>query len=203
MTGSSIPLTSIIGLREKSGSGEVLRMPSYLHFADVVSLSMVKALRSTLARNGGLDVESMRKTTCLNGSKTDCWGCGNQICIGCTTMSEIPDPETTDHVENCITVCSTCYYLHCCGSSGPQPQKVQTGQACRHGLKTKEFGTRARELCSLCSRRTKEEILLSRQGKETAELRQLESATAFCAVCESMLPAGSPRWWACSCLGTM
>ncbi len=113
-------------------------------------------------------------------------------------MRTVPDPETTDHVENCITVCSTCYYQHCC-TSGPQQHKVQAGQACRHGQKNnQEFGTRPRELCSLCNRRTTGEILQSRQRKEAAELKQLESATAFCAVCQSMLPAGSPRWWACS-----
>ncbi len=78
MNGPSAPLTRILGLQEKSMGA--LLMPSYLHFADVVSLSMVKALRGTLVQGGGDDLELLRKRTCVNGSKTDCWGCGNQIC---------------------------------------------------------------------------------------------------------------------------
>ena len=68
----------IIGLRERSGDS--LLVP-YLHFADVISISMVKAVRATLStRTRGFDRDLLRKETCINGSKTDCWGCGNQIC---------------------------------------------------------------------------------------------------------------------------
>ena len=201
----------IIGLRERSGDS--LLVP-YLHFADVISISMVKAVRATLStRTRGFDRDLLRKETCINGSKTDCWGCGNQICRvrleppgclfyiltlpqGCTTGRDVADPETTEHVENCITVCTSCYYKHCCESS--QFHQPQMGQTCRHVEKTKESEARPRELCSLCSHRETGEIQLSRQRKEAGELKQLESATAFCAVCESSLPAASPRWWACS-----
>ncbi len=74
----------IIGLREKSG--EALLIP-YLHFADVFSLSMVKALRPTVSTQTlGFDRELLRRETCINGSKTDCWGCGNQICRVCLEL---------------------------------------------------------------------------------------------------------------------
>lgn len=78
MNGPSVPITQVIGLQEESVGA--LLLPSYLHYADAVSLSMVKALRGTLAKGGGDDLELLRKRTCINGSKTDCWGCGNQIC---------------------------------------------------------------------------------------------------------------------------
>ncbi len=68
----------VLELQKRSGGG--LLIP-YLHFADVFSISMVKALRPTLStQTQGFDRELLRKETCINGSKTDCWGCGNQIC---------------------------------------------------------------------------------------------------------------------------
>ena len=56
----------------------------YLHFSDVMALAFAsRSLYKTIFSIHSFSIERLRLITCINGSKNECWACGNQICAVC------------------------------------------------------------------------------------------------------------------------
>lgn len=186
----------VFGLNTKDGQG--LLMVQYAHFSDVLSLTLLlKSIRWNIIQRKGFELKVLRRDSCVNGTKSDCWGCGNQICESCKFERRIHNPETTKHTEQCTAICSKCYYKHLRDSTPSFPSKP--GLTCSH-LSRGRSPLNVREICSLCNAGTNDQIQSSRQRKELAELNHLEAMKVFCTFCQTKMENG-PRWWVCSVCG--
>lgn len=101
----------------------------YSHYTDMKNL-----LSTCQASRAAINLESLRRHCCINGSRTECWGCMIQVCEvslplcyafwsitsfslalihvqiqGCRTWRSLTMPATTVHLERCQPYCSRCH----------------------------------------------------------------------------------------------
>ncbi|XEV03038.1 hypothetical protein FSHL1_008325 [Fusarium sambucinum] len=103
-------------LRDDNIVGRVAR---HLHYDDVINLSLTsKLMRTSIfypspeAPRRRNRVESVCVASCIDGQKTECWGCERVICFKCTHQrSDIQLSRVEDHFANCYAVCIYCYLM--------------------------------------------------------------------------------------------
>ncbi|KAG8359247.1 hypothetical protein FVEN_g2754 [Fusarium venenatum] len=111
-------------LRDDDIVGRVAR---HLHYDDMVNLSLTSKLIRTSIFYPSLEAprrrnraESLCVTSCIDGQKTECWGCERVICFKCTHQrSDIQLSRVKDHFANCYAVCIYCYLMSAPGGAAP------------------------------------------------------------------------------------
>jgi len=174
-----------------------------LHFVDIVNLQLAsKAIRNALDANS---LETLRVTSCVSGTKSECWSCRKQICIDCKKDTTLKNPATTQHLKTCELICSTCFYKSCCNGKITKGGLKPRPAACSgHDLSGYDwdFRTRnpaiSRELCTNCSLLKHGDILAARGKREKRELAQVSEISKKCGKCKKLVDSIGPRWWFCT-----
>ena len=209
---------------------------SQCHHTDFKSLMLVsKGVR--FATQNCMSNRILKRLTCNpdlhHGAEDmkvfkDCWGCGVQICPGCSSIRCIPR-EKAFHVKNCVPYCSACFRSRCCS-----PRSRTSGcyrewrsrwlpDACfGHGSRPIhpdiqfsgwivpkfEFQRAPRVLCSLCKSMSWE-VIASRKGWRGWTIRggnlgNQKSPGIRCKGCKKEILAvkGKQVWWACGACGS-
>ncbi|KAK3389154.1 hypothetical protein B0H63DRAFT_94936 [Podospora didyma] len=200
------------------GRDEVILAPLIrnCHFVDVLQLSRTsKTLRSAIHRALAAQLPllpPLRVMTCWRGSKSSCWGCGVQICIGCKSTVEVPvsmTPLTTRHLNVCEARCVRCYVDKMCHSksSGSRTRPCEhlkptiaitaTMAAEDDDDEVVEEEKQEQVVCSSCAAAAAEELRENREVREAKELFYLAKSTVSCGRCKRLLEDTGPRWWAC------
>jgi hypothetical protein len=218
--GKSTPKTvfevpSIVGL-----------IASYSHYADMKNL-----LSTCKAGRAAMEIEILARESCLNGSKTECWGCMMQVCevslpirsfVGtiqkclspalscshlfnlqaCRTHKKIIVPDTTVHLESCQPYCSKCHLKRQYASE--KDSYMSNCYKCR--ARTKDSWSRPqpeeRVLCRNCATLSDDEIRMMRDKRERIEMEHLLQWPLRCEKCHAYLDSKRPCWWGCmSCYG--
>lgn len=149
-------------------------------------------------REGPLAEAHARQSSCMNGSKRDCWACRSQICDGCATSRSLKDPETTRHLNECQQICTNCFFWHRFRSNHAFKDN---GKSCLHRQPGKNR-TRDRAICASCATLPDDSMVLERrQEKELRELESQEIGNSTCWMCKTGIWAWSPRWKICSSCG--
>ncbi|OAP58042.1 hypothetical protein AYL99_07132 [Fonsecaea erecta] len=199
---SNNPGLKVLLLQQQQKEGGPYLMLVYSHYADYMRLfGLSKYVRQALQSSVDHGVENIRKMTCNDGEKSECWACRGQICSACTTHRELASPSTSHHLDECETICSRCYLDHLCRKSKRfRPSK---DQQCSHRAVAKELSTTPPErgICSSCALDGDEHVVARRWRKELMELINIEAASVACWMCHKHMRPGAPRWWICSTCG--
>ena len=182
-----------------------------------MSNTMLKEITCTLDQHRGMANEVVLK---------DCWGCGNQICPGCSSLRCIPRDKAF-HLKSCSPYCSRCFRSRYCHSRSQKsgsyrkwrchwlPNKC-LGHGSRPITRQGQFSGRStsgigfegefREVCSLCQSIGWEEIAARpgwrgwvECGGNQRTLGPQKTTKIQCAGCyKGILVADVQRvWWAC------
>lgn len=164
------------------------------HFTEVAKLCQAsKHLRLMLYRSDGSGKQNMgaiRSNSCQPRSKEECWGCGIQICAGCS-VSVLPDvPETTHHLVYCEPRCQQCYFYRL------TVVKLRS-KSCYHQWGLIPHATQT--ICSGCSSLFPTDLRKKREVKEAQEISHLSKGYLRCGDCKrKMSQKGRPIWWVCN-----
>ncbi|SCB65765.1 unnamed protein product [Fusarium graminearum] len=103
------------------------RVARHLHYDDIVNLSLTSKLMRTAIFHPSIEtshrqsrVESLCVSSCVDGQKSECWGCDRVICAECTDQrSDIIPSRVKGHFANCYAVCTYCYLMSAPGGGAP------------------------------------------------------------------------------------
>ncbi|KAI1122934.1 hypothetical protein F5Y10DRAFT_252888 [Nemania abortiva] len=177
-----------------------------LHYVDVVNLGLTsKRIREAVfPRQKGYtaDKEELRYYSCWGHKKSDCWGCGIQICDECSKTRRCPASTTSFHMSLCAAACSKCYY-----KTLSRSYTVKSPCNCSDGRKTApaySYGRaqhnpwEPRLVCRDCNDMKGDEILAVRERRDRATYLNLSQQPLSCSLCSESLSRKGPRWWICS-----
>jgi hypothetical protein len=146
-------------LSRESNTPILLEIISYLHYTDVITLSLLsKRVRSELFGSSS-QVEALRVASCIP-AKIACYCCNTQICAvrntctsenhplhfrerpltsrtqSCQTSRSLPPTDTHRHLHTCVIHCSACYRAKICA-----PRAIHSPPICACGSSSSNLST--------------------------------------------------------------
>ncbi|KAF2264753.1 hypothetical protein CC78DRAFT_543800 [Lojkania enalia] len=181
----------------------------YLHYIDIINLSLAsKSVHEAVLPDTDYDrrITHFRMYTCRAQSRKQCWVCTNQICNGCRVFRALPQTYLYHHLDNCRSYCSSCYWTHvqcsppvriACVSCHCGPRSPGIG-GLFHSHGNPRNKCVARSVCWQCNILLDKELLLRREARTRAELREGKRASKCTREgCGKILNGSGPSWWVC------
>ncbi|SCV58661.1 uncharacterized protein FFB14_15770 [Fusarium fujikuroi] len=187
------------------------RVASYLHYDDVVNLSLTSKLMRTTVFYPSMDpdsrrdrIESLCVASCLKGNKSECWSCERVICNTCRAPKQrIRSSRIKDHFAHCYAVCTMCYLISAQGGAAPfnakwnmQDLEMQHVNCC--SFREPQWEDGGGYLCRHCIKLDGQKLTEMREMRDEFYLSKTLPRNVDCAICMWPIGRRSTRWWFCA-----
>ncbi|CZR37513.1 uncharacterized protein FPRO_02226 [Fusarium proliferatum ET1] len=187
------------------------RVASYLHYDDVVNLSLTSKLMRTTVFYPSVDpdtrrdrIESLCIASCLKGTKSECWSCERVICNTCRAPKQrIRSSRIKDHFTHCYAVCTMCYLISAQGGAAPfnakwnmQDLEMQHINCC--SFREPQWEDGGGFLCRYCIKLDGQKLTEMREMRDEFYLSKTLPRNIDCAICMWPIGKRSTRWWFCA-----
>ncbi|KAF2446338.1 hypothetical protein P171DRAFT_430502 [Karstenula rhodostoma CBS 690.94] len=174
----------------------LLNMVDYLHFEDVVNLSLTcRAVREVVYPPRDLDyrVPKLTRHCCSIAEESKCLYCNNKICGSCQRNPLWPGLSGRRHVTGCKPYCESCYYK----SFARHPRGYKKTCKCYITDRSNEF----QDVCRSCMDKHVDTLQAERHKRYHQEVRDIAyKENSKCGSCKMVLKDGM-RWWKCGKCG--
>ncbi|KLP03778.1 uncharacterized protein Y057_1613 [Fusarium fujikuroi] len=180
------------------------RVASYLHYDDVVNLSLTSKLMRTTVFYPSMDpdsrrdrIESLCVASCLKGNKSECWSCERVICNTCRAPKQrIRSSRIKNHFAHCYAVCTMCYLISAQGGAAPfnakwnmQDLEMQHVNCC--SFREPQWEDGGGYLCRHCIKLDGQKLTEMREMRDEFYLSKTLPRNVDCAILSPAIP-GDP-----------